>query len=950
MYEVFTQGGGAYLVDIFNAVAALSSGSAFANLIRVTVAFSLLWLMFQTAFGGSWMANVKWYAAFLAIYLALFTPRVDVHVTDRLTPALPAATIANVPYGLAAFASMTSDIGDGLTRLSEATFSLPTDLRYQETGMLFGTRLMKEATKWQITDSRYAGNMTRFVQQCVFYGILLGQIDLDTLKTSDDLWATIEATAGSPLRHFEYRSVLGVGGGEQRDIVSCETGVGLLRSQWPQELDRAGSIFGARLFPGVPAATARAELLSRLPIAHEYLIGASRDAGAIMQQQMLINAFDAAAKGWAQELGNSAALEGYMRARADLQTEAVYTTTGLQAEKWVPILKIVFEALYYGAFPIALIMMLTPIGLTVLRGYFSGFVWLQSWGPLYAILHRIMMGEVANKATSIVGATPGGPSGMDGYGIAMVTQLGVRAIVQDTSAMAGYLSMSVPFLALGLMFGANRFAHLATSMLAPTQRAAGTAAEEGTSGNINLANTSLDNHSFHTLRGNSQQTNALIDSGMVSRRMDDGAMNTRTPGFGGGGFVGGGSESVFKDRAFSDPGFNVAWGSRVAQGLQERMSEARSHAVSEAERASESLGTSLGQSMTFSNALQNSSGFSQGQGLEQRRTVAEAASKIQQAAERLSETTGWSQQQSLNVLGRAAVDLGTPLKGIIGSGVNLTGSGEWRAEGVSRENWDMAKSIAEEYGVRESFDKLHAASQNLNFSEGQSRLNDLRDAMTASRSEAQSSERSASESLSDMQTFEHALTAYREDSGSFNANLNQTALEIGAERHGGNMAEAYRAAKADPRLAQEWGNEAVDRYLDRLPVSDATPEHLQQGAFERGQASTQNRFDADAKAVRGQAPSDGIDAKRREVQSGAERLGGQMGNGAAALGGEVDKARRTTGETAEDRAAQSLPEGVFRAGIESPGEAIDEVKKWVGGDDDKPQTTGGGHHSGRRQR
>ncbi|MBL4614419.1 MAG: conjugal transfer protein TraG N-terminal domain-containing protein [Magnetovibrio sp.] len=314
-----------------------------------------------------------------------------------------------------------------------------------------------------------------------------------------------------------------------------------------------------------------------------------------MQQQMMINAFDSATKGWAEELGNAAALDGYMRARADLQTEAVYKTTGLQAEKWVPILKIVFEALYYGAFPLALLMMLTPIGLTVVRGYFSGFVWLQSWGPLYAILHRIMMGEVAVKATSISGGT--GSAGSDG--IAMVTQLGVRAIIQDTSAMAGYLSMSVPFLAMGLMFGANRFAHLATSMLAPTQRAAGTAAEEGTSGNISLANTSLDNHSFHTMRGNSLQTNAMIDSGMVSRRMEDGAMNHRAAD---------GSESVFKERAFSDPGFNVSWGSRVSQGLQERSSEARSHAVTQAERASQSMGASLGQSLAFSNTLQNTEG------------------------------------------------------------------------------------------------------------------------------------------------------------------------------------------------------------------------------------------------------------------------------------------------------------------------------------------------------
>lgn len=104
MYEVFTQGGGAYLVDIFNAVAALSGGSAFANLIRVTVAFSLLWLMFQTAFGGSWMVNVKWYAAFLAIYLALFTPRVTLvkEDGDRLTLERDAPALRFIDHAWAA--------------------------------------------------------------------------------------------------------------------------------------------------------------------------------------------------------------------------------------------------------------------------------------------------------------------------------------------------------------------------------------------------------------------------------------------------------------------------------------------------------------------------------------------------------------------------------------------------------------------------------------------------------------------------------------------------------------------------------------------------------------------------------------------------------------------------------------------------------------------------------
>jgi len=918
MYEVFTTGGGAYLVDIFNAVASLSAGSAFANLIRMAGVFSLLWLMFQTAFGGSWMSNVKWYMAFMTIYLALFTPRVTVQIVDNLNPALPAATIANVPYGLAAFASMTSDVGNGLTRLSETAFSLPTDLRYQETGMLFGANLVKEATKWQITDSRYAGNMTRFAKQCVFYGILLGQIDLNDLKASDDLWSYVQTTAASPLRHFEYRSQL-ASGSEQRDIVSCEDGAGYLAALWPDELDQASTIFGTRLFPGVPATTAKAELLSRLPIAHEYLIGASRDAGEIMQQQMLINAFDSATKGWAEEMGNSAALEGYMRARADLQTEAVYKTTGLQAEKWVPILKIVFEAIYYGAFPIALIMMLTPIGFTVVKGYFSGFVWLQSWGPLYAILHRIMMGDVAEQATAVAG----------GDSIAMVTQLGIRAIIQDTSAMAGYLSMSVPFLAFGIMFGASRFAHLATSMLAPTQRAAGTAAEEGTSGNFSLGNTSFDNHSFNTMRGNSMQTNALVDSGMVSTRLDDGAMFNRTQD---------GGQSIFKDRAFSDPGFNVSWGSRVSQGLQERSSEARSHAITQAERASESMGTSLRQSLAFSNALQNSEGFSQGQALEQRQSIANSASNIQQASERLSETTGWSEQQSLQMLGRAAVEINTPFKGTLPLGGSIQGQGEWSAHGASKDDWATVKSIAEDYGVRESFENLDAASQNMQFSEGQRQLRDLRDAMSSSHSQIEMAERSMNESLNEAHSYEQALTSYNEDSSSFNANLNQQALEIGAEQHNGNMAEAYRAAKADPRLAQEWADEATDRYLDRLPINDQTPQQLQEGVYESGaETSTAQHQEQRDQVKQADTTQNQLSEKKTQLTSSASSLGSQMTNSAANIGEQVRNVNETTGQDVKDRSDDSLIEGVKTSAVQTPGEAIDEVKKWFGPDSPKKE-------------
>ena len=111
----------------------------------------------------------------------------------------------------------------------------------------------------------------------------------------------------------------------------------------------------------------------------------------------------------------------------------------------MPLLKIVFECLYIGAFPMAVLLMLTPAGGAIFRSYVTGLIWLQSWGPLYAVLHRISMGEAAERM-SAAAAMPGGD-----IGISLVAQAGIRAVGSDVAVMSGYLSMSVPFLAAALV-------------------------------------------------------------------------------------------------------------------------------------------------------------------------------------------------------------------------------------------------------------------------------------------------------------------------------------------------------------------------------------------------------------------------------------------------------------------------------------------------------------------
>ena len=157
MYELFTLGGGTYLVDLLNAVAAITGGGAYIQLAQLAGIAGLAWVLFRTAFGGSWKDNAKWMLLFVVVWGAMIVPKATVRVVDRLDPTLAPAVVANVPIGLALFASLTSNVGDGLTRLTEQAFTLPNDLQYRRHGLIFGARLAAKTTRMEITDTVFAG-------------------------------------------------------------------------------------------------------------------------------------------------------------------------------------------------------------------------------------------------------------------------------------------------------------------------------------------------------------------------------------------------------------------------------------------------------------------------------------------------------------------------------------------------------------------------------------------------------------------------------------------------------------------------------------------------------------------------------------------------------------------------------------------------------------------------
>ena len=935
MYELFTLGGGPYLVDLLNAVAAITSGGAYVTLAQLAGAGGVAWIVFRTAFGGSWRDNAKWILLFVTVWGAMIVPKATVRVVDRLDPALAPAVVANVPIGLALFASVTSQVGDGLTRLTEQAFTLPNDLVYRRHGLIFGARLAATATRLEVTDAVFGRNLRNFTRQCVFHALLLGHISADDLRESTDVWALVTAggspSAGaSPARMFEFATRLpAVATGAtpvDREIVTCRDGAARLNAAWGAEIARAGTLFGRRIFPDARTqALARAELLAALPAAHDFLIGASRSAAEILRQQMLLNAVHDAGEQWAAEAGNAAALQTYTEARAEAQTAAAYRAIGRQAETWVPLLRIVFECLYVGAFPLAVLLMLTPAGLTIFRSYVTGLIWLQSWGPLYAILHRISMGEAAERMQAAA-LMPDGD-----VGISLVAQAGIRAVAADVAVMSGYLSMSIPFLAAALAYGLSKATVLATSVLAVGQDAATSAAHEGTTGNLSLANTQWDTHRFASQEGRQLRTSMHVDTDRYTGYAPAGAAFTVTPD--------GTAVADMGSATSRVPAAGVRLSESLAVSHEERAAEARSMGRNwdvQAATARTAAATDATQMVErYSHDVSTGTAHTRGVTESENAQVQELASHV----EKLAELGNLTKSQALSLTGEAS------LGGGMGRLFGASGSAQWRGETIEQDAWNRMQEYDRQHGVTDLWSRVQEASRRYSTSTGDSELASLEESLGANLTRMQRFEDRAALSYGESEQWSEQASAVRADAQSIERELGQPFFTWLAEREGlggrpiGAGGAMRIASPQTPEDAETLRAHAAAFIAERFPAPAGPDPAAVAGrpAFETERSS----FDA-AHGPATTAAHTGWAAgvRDRAVSAGAPGPG-DAGGGADAGRGDVEAelaARETVRETRTGTVREEVVKGRADVAVENDrpfrehaAERVPLVGDWLAG-------------------
>ena len=766
MVEIFTVGGGDYLVNVFQAVAAWTGNGGYKSLIQVVLVMGLGLSALTLAFNQDWRAWINWFLGATLIYSCLMVPRLDVHVTDRLNPSLAPANVSNVPLGLALMASFTSQVGDYLTGSAEVVFGLPGDLNYSKNGMIYGARLYDATRSLRISDPEFAANLDEHFRQCVFYDVLLGRYSMKELAETNDIWATI--APGSQARAQRFLTRDPSSGQVTSSIVTCREAYSALNGQWAGLIDGMGTVFGRQLYPNQTAALAKAKLFADLPIAYQYLAGVSANATDIFKQTLTINAMSQAMHSMSGSSG-AGNVDVYAQTRADIQTERTYGSIASNAMKWVPLLNVVLTVLFYALFPVLFPLFLMPkTGPLALKGYVTGFFYLAAWGPLFVILHMMLM----VKGAADMGAVAGGS------GLSLASFTGMADVNNDIGVLAGYLIASVPFLAGGVAKGAMAISHHATSYLNPSQNAAEEAAREASTGNVALGNTSFENSSVLT-RQFAQGTIApsfTYGAGQTRTFSETGSMTTSF------------AEASYDQLPNSSYPFTPSLGQEFTSRLSTMASQARSNSETYANIATESTTSAVTRFRELRDQFSRGSAFETATGQSSSDSIQTAFSEVDQASTNLQRQFGLSRRAADDISiswflnGEASAGVGGNT-GLFSAGAGLKGGRNqtWTDSDIGIASEDRSRIAG---SLQQISDSRNWSSTRDGFvrsvsTSSSSSISTVASGMNASLTEAQSYSREARRAEELANKLESQASFFEGNSAAGSLNLSQAYREWG---------------------------------------------------------------------------------------------------------------------------------------------------------------------------
>jgi conjugal transfer mating pair stabilization protein TraG len=666
-YEVYSFWNIRELEGVFNAIAALTASADFTGLLRLLAMIAIVSLVLAVLSGRARHEDFwRWIIMVALINGMLLVPKSTVLIVDR-TGTQPTRVVDNVPIGLAELAHGTSKIGDWLTRAYETVFSLPTDLQFQKRGLMFGQRLFEETQKMSpdISSGTWMKDFQEYWRECVTPDLTSGYLNIDTIRTSQDIWGSIGNTNPALYVTLSTTGTVQCSPNAYNDLTNR-----LNNQVVPDLINRYASV----TFPGSP--TANSDIKNGIVTTYAYGLNVSNSAEAIVKQAAMQNAaVQAYCNVFAQAGDSNRAALCYSTSMGAYQTNQTYQVLAQIAESSMPKLKSAIEMIQYAIFPIILAFAIVAghLGLSVIKAYVMSLVWVQLWPPLYAVVHymqTIKMQSYADQLGSLANTMAG--------------QIQLINMGVSDQAIAGMLVVAIPPIAAALVKGGEIGLQAVAGLVSAPRTAERQAAD-----------TAKGNESVGQWKTSPTVDYAASPTPVMARRNDDGSYGYQNPD---------GSVTYNVGTALDKASFKVSSSGREVRSLTQQSENAETAAAGNMVSSGKETIAALQQVADFTREHSKGDSASKGVSVEDAAKINQAYSEMQDVTKRFAEKHGISEEKAAQILGSVSTKGGLE---VFGSGVTA----ELKATGESKAAESIAKDKENAFSEAQKFqlaqEKLH---------------------------------------------------------------------------------------------------------------------------------------------------------------------------------------------------------------------------------------------------
>lgn len=705
---IYTIAGGAWFQDTLNGVAAFFESRAGDALLAMATAVSVVVGVLTYIRTRNILELVKWAGFYVLVASVLIGVKHKVQIIDLSEPAA-IYQVDNVPAGLAVPASLITRIGAGMAQTYDMIFARPDALTYSKTGMLFGAQLAASATDFRFSDSEIQRMFSDYVHNCVVGDMMLNhKYSIGDLMNATNPYELIFRQP-SPLRGLYDKN---------RNFLTCEqasrginTNSSDISGSNPQPFLQqvlngmhgfTNQVFG----PSNGASTAL--FTEMLGDSYRYFHHTSMSSPEIIRKNVVMNGLRSGLESFAAENGDTAGLVNTATQTSMAKMRLSQATSASIAANTLPVMHSVLLGMTLALFPILIVLaVVSSLSWTILKGYVYTIAYLQMWPILFSILNHAMNFYLQGK--------------LNGTPVTLATFDQVQNTYSDIGTTAGWLALSIPFIAWGMVKGLGQVVSQAGNYLGQTMQSASTqSSSQAVDGNWSFNNMQTDN-----VTGFKWDTNYSHRDGHMTTQMESGATKTLTAS---------GQVVYNASEAISKLPVDIMLGKSSASSWQQQQRDALSESQSLNHSLAQTSSLASSQLSQWAKQRGNSDTITAGTDTSEGNNITKALSTLQNIASRYSRDNNVSLSEAV----REAATKSQDMSFVAGGGVQASLDSDrqilgkiagmvtgWKASGELHAKTDYTGKNGSSHGT--SSDLTRQGSHSKGFSAQE--LKDFRDAM-----------------------------------------------------------------------------------------------------------------------------------------------------------------------------------------------------------------------------